>query len=68
MYEKDIIKMYDNGLSLEFIVKTYYRLMTKDDIPDFSFRGNYVITKKSYSMEKARRDVETIIMKRKNSY
>lgn len=61
---KDILKLYDLGYSLDYLVKLYYNFKIKDDVPNHDFNGNYIITKKSYNMNMARRDVENLILNR----
>ena len=61
-YNKDIIEFYKKGYSIDYIVKAYYRFKTKNDIRNHAFGNQFIITRKSITMEKAREDVEEAII------
>ena len=59
---KDVVELYKKGYSIDFIVKSYYRFKTSNDIRNHMFNGNFIVTKKTISIENARREVQEIII------
>ena len=59
---KDIIELYKKVYSIDYIVKNYYKFKTKNDIQNHAFGNQFIITRKSITMEKAREDVEEAII------
>lgn len=62
MTNKDIVKMYNEGFSIDYITKCFYRYKTREDVPNHKFNNQFIVTKKSTSLEKARKHVEDIIL------
>ena len=64
MTELDIIKMYKEGLSVDYITKSYYKYKnkTQGNKPIF-IDGFYVVPKKIYTKEYCRTHVSEIIYK-----
>jgi len=62
MTNKNIVDMYNKGFSIDYIAKTFYQYKTKDDVPDHKFKNQYIITKKSITLEGAKKHVENIIL------
>ena len=62
MTRKDIVEMYKKGYSIDYIIKYYYTEKTKFDIPNHKFKNTFIITKKSCTMEGAKKEVENTIM------
>lgn len=58
----DVVKMYEKGYSIDYIVNDFYKFKTKNDIQNHRFNGHYIITKKSITIEGARKEVEEIII------
>lgn len=63
MSDEDIIKLYQRGNSIDFIVDTYYRYRNSTVKENFYSNGNFVVTKKNISKKDARIYVSDIILK-----
>lgn len=59
---KDVIELYKKGYPIDFIVKSYYRFKTINDVHNHMFNGNFIVTKRSISIEIARREVQEMII------
>lgn len=63
MTSKDVVEMYKKGYSIDYIVDTFYKFKTKDDIPNHKINDTFIVTKKSITKDKAKNDVENTILK-----
>ena len=63
MTNKDIVEMYKKGYSIDYIIKCFYREKTKFDIPNHKFKNTFIITKKSCTLDSAKKEVENTILK-----
>ena len=62
MSRKDVVRLYQEGYSVSYIVKEYYRYRTRNDVPSHYFNGNFINTRKSISMQQATKEVFEILL------
>lgn len=62
MTRKEIVEMYKKGYSIDYIINYFYKEKTKFDIPNHKFKNTFIITKKSCTLDNARKEVENTIL------
>lgn len=61
--EKDVVDMYKQGYSIDYIVKCYFDYKNKDGVKNHYFNGSYIVTKKKYSMPYCSKTVYSMLLK-----
>lgn len=63
MTDKDIIILYNNGNSIDFIAKTYYNSRNSNIRDNYYENDRYIVTKKNITKNEARYYVSNVILK-----
>lgn len=65
MSDKNIVELYEKGISIETISKRYRDYMNKSNLSTYRQKNCFTMTRRLMSLEKARKHVEKVILEYK---